>query len=238
MPDNGLKQKVADLKSSNEILALAIQRTRLSVKRLKLEYSVLLERLESRVELDPELRSENPLPTLESFKNELMTKPPKKSKTKRRKTKDRDPNMPKRPTNAYLLFCEMNKEKMRKNGSQDVSKDLTEAWKTLNEHDRSPYYKLYNEDRARYQKEMEVYSSKMGPGRHNEEEEEPEDVEVAREKKRARAEDEEDDDEDDEDEEEEMDREPDSEMTQPGDEDEEDEDEDEEEMTDLPRSET
>lgn len=230
MPDNDLKRKVDDLKSSNDVLALAIQRTRLSVKRLKLEYSVLLERLESRVELDPELRYENPLPTLESFRNELMTKPPKKAKTKRRKTKDRDPNMPKRPTNAYLLFCEMNKEKMRKNGSQDVSKDLTEAWKTLNEHDRKPYYKLYNEDRARYQKEMEVYSNRMGHGRNNEEEEEPEDTEVVREVKHERAEEE---DEDEEDEEEEMDREPDSEMTQPGDEDDDDDEEEEEdEMTD------
>lgn len=243
MPDSELKRKVDDLKEGNEVLALAIQRTRLSVKRLKLEYSVLLERLESRVELDPELRYENPLPTLESFKEELMTKPLKKAKGKRRKAKDRDPNMPKRPTNAYLLFCEMNKEKMRENGSQDVSKDLTEAWKSLNEQDRKPYYKLYNEDRERYQKEMQIYSMKVGDSRNNDvdEDEEAEDADATRGGKPGVGE-EEDQEEDDDDEEEEVEeedeeygeREPESEITQQGDEEEEDDDE---LMVDLPTSE-
>lgn len=233
-----MKRKVEDLKEGNEVLALAIQRTRLSVKRLKLEYSVLLERLESRVDLDPELRYENPLPTLESFKDELMTKPLKKTKSKRRKAKDRDPNMPKRPTNAYLLFCEMNKEKMRENGSQDVSRDLTEAWKSLNENDRKPYYGLYNQDRLRYQKEMELYAMKTD--RNQDEEEEVDETLVARGRK-PRGEDEEDEEEeDDEDEEEEAESKPDSRVAQPGDEDEEEdeeeEDEEEDEMVDLPTS--
>lgn len=235
MSDSELKRKVEDLKEGNEVLALAIQRTRLSVKRLKLEYSVLLERLESRVELDPELRYENPLPTLESFKDELMTKPLKKPKSKRRKAKDRDPNMPKRPTNAYLLFCEMNKEKMRENGSQDVSRDLTEAWKSLNENDRKPYYSLYNQDRLRYQREMELYAMKVD--RNNDDEEEVDESLVARERK-PRNEDEEEEDEEDEDEEDEEETEPKpgSQMTQHGD-DEEEEDDDEEDIADVPTSE-
>ena len=90
-----------------------------------------------------------------------MTKPFRKSKTKRHKVKERDPNMPKRPTNAYLLYCEMNKERIRQNGSLDVTRDLAEGWKNLNEQDRKPYYKLYSEDRERYQMEMEVYNKKI-----------------------------------------------------------------------------
>lgn len=218
------------------MLALAIQRTRLSVKRLKLEYSVLLERLEARVDLDPELRYENPLPTLESFKKELLTKPLKKTKSKRQKAKDRDPNMPKRPTNAYLLFCEMNKEKVRQQGSQDVSRDLTEAWKNLNEQDRKPYYELYSEDRERYQKEMEIYSMKIDHAKdHDEEDEgdENDDVDNVRGGHKHDEEDEEEevDEEDDEDDDEEV-REPESEITQM------DEEEDnDEEMADIPTSE-
>lgn len=242
--DNGLKRKVGELKENNEFLALAIQRTRLSVKRLKLEYSVLLERLESRVELDPELRYENPLPTLESFKKELLTKPLKKTKSKRQKAKDRDPNMPKRPTNAYLLFCEMNKEKVRQQGSQDVSKDLTEAWKNLNEQDRKPYYKLYTEDRERYQKEMEIYSMKTDHDHENDldhakdhEEEEGDEAENGKESPKREEEDDEEEEgegegEEAEEEEEEDQREPESEITQL------DEDEDnDEEMADIPTSE-
>lgn len=236
MSDNDLKRKVDELKEGNEVLALAIQRTRLSVKRLKLEYSVLLERLEARVDLDPELRYENPLPTLESFKKELLTKPLKKTKSKRQKAKDRDPNMPKRPTNAYLLFCEMNKEKVRQQGSQDVSRDLTEAWKNLNEQDRKPYYELYSEDRERYQKEMEIYSMKIDHAKdHDEEDEgdENDDVDNVRGGHKHDEEDEEEevDEEDDEDDDEEV-REPESEITQM------DEEEDnDEEMADIPTSE-
>lgn len=239
MSDNGLKRKVDDLKEGNEVLALAIQRTRLSVKRLKLEYSVLLERLETRVELDPELRYENPLPTLESFKDELMTKPLKKPKSKRRKAKDRDPNMPKRPTNAYLLFCEMNKEKMRENGSQDVSRDLTEAWKSLNETDRKPYYVLYNQDRLRYQREMELYAMKMD--RNNDEEEENDETLTSRGRKSHNEDEEDEEEEDEEDEEEEEEEEADHKSgvhrTQRRQEEEEEEDEEEEDLVDLPTSE-
>lgn len=236
MSDNDLKRKVDELKEGNEVLALAIQRTRLSVKRLKLEYSVLLERLEARVDLDPELRYENPLPTLESFKKELLTKPLKKTKSKRQKAKDRDPNMPKRPTNAYLLFCEMNKEKVRQQGSQDVSRDLTEAWKNLNEQDRKPYYELYSEDRERYQKEMEIYSMRIDHAKdHDEEDEgdENDDVDNIREGHKHDEEDEEEevDEEEEEDDDEEV-REPESEITQM------DEEEDnDEEMADIPTSE-
>ncbi|CAI4329642.1 CQS_1a_G0008590.mRNA.1.CDS.1 [Saccharomyces cerevisiae] len=155
------KRRLEELKDQNVVLGLAIQRSRLSVKRLKLEYGVLLERLESRIELDPELNCEDPLPTLASFKQELLMKPFRKSKTKRHKVKERDPNMPKRPTNAYLLYCEMNKERIRHNGSLDVTRDLAEGWKNLNEQDRKPYYKLYSEDRERYQMEMEIYNKKI-----------------------------------------------------------------------------
>lgn len=236
MSDNDLKRKVDELKEGNEVLALAIQRTRLSVKRLKLEYSVLLERLEARVDLDPELRYENPLPTLESFKKELLTKPLKKTKSKRQKAKDRDPNMPKRPTNAYLLFCEMNKEKVRQQGSQDVSRDLTEAWKNLNEQDRKPYYELYSEDRERYQKEMEIYSMKIDHAKDHDEEDEGDENDEVDNVRGGHKHDEEDeeeevDEEDDEDDDEEV-REPESEITQM------DEEEDnDEEMADIPTSE-
>lgn len=163
MPDNDLKRSLSELQESNQVLALAVQRTRLAVKRLRLEYGTLLERLESRIDKDPELCYEDPLPSLESFRSQILEDTPK-SKTKKKKGKERDPNLPKRPTNAYLLFCEMNKEKMKQSsGATDVSKALTDAWKGLDESARRPYYDLYNEDRERYQREMQAYvQSKAG----------------------------------------------------------------------------
>ncbi|CAG62781.1 uncharacterized protein GVI51_M10483 [Nakaseomyces glabratus] len=160
LSDEELKRKVEELKENNEVIGLALQRSRLSVKRLKLEYGVLLERLEARADMDPDVGTFNPLPSLENFQKELMSTPLKKPKTRKQKLKERDPNMPKRPTNAYLLFCEMNKEKIKEGGSVDVTKDLTESWKNLSEQERKPYYRLYNEDRERYQAEMEAYNKK------------------------------------------------------------------------------
>ncbi|CUS22659.1 LAQU0S06e03048g1_1 [Lachancea quebecensis] len=158
MSDADLKRSLGDLRESNQVLALAVQRTRLAVKRLRLEYGTLLERLESRIDRDPELCYEDPLPSLESFKSQILEDAPK-SRAKKKKGKERDPNLPKRPTNAYLLFCEMNKEKMKQNaGANDVSKALTDAWKGLDENARRPYYDLYNEDRDRYQREMQAYA--------------------------------------------------------------------------------
>lgn len=156
-----MKKKVEELQQKNTILGLSVQRSRHIVRRLKLEYGVLLERLESRVKIDPELNYQNPLPTLETFKKELLSNPLKKPKNKKQRTRERDPNMPKRPTNAYLLYCEMNKDIIRQKGSFDVTKDLTEGWKSLTEEERAPYYQLYNEEKKRYHQEMEEYYRKL-----------------------------------------------------------------------------
>ncbi|CEP63953.1 Nhp10p LALA0_S09e06216g [Lachancea lanzarotensis] len=174
------KRSFEELQESNQVLGLAVQRTRLAVKRLRLEYGSLLERLESRINKDPELCYEDPLPSLESFRMQILEDTPK-SKTKKKKGKERDPNLPKRPTNAYLLYCEMNKESMKQNaGPNDVSKALTDAWKALDEDGRKPYYKLYSEDRERYQREMQAYAkSKTGSDKRPKKEEEDDDEEDA-----------------------------------------------------------
>lgn len=156
----------------------------MAIRRLRLEYSVLLERLESRLVMIPnglmteEYMSCPPTPSL--LDDTLNFKATRNGSTKTKKQKVilatngaskravRDPNLPKRPTNAYLIYCEMEKEKLRaeleaKNPGQvvtDLSKTLTEIWKTLDEELRKPYYRFYEEDRDRYQREMIVYNKK------------------------------------------------------------------------------
>ncbi|AMD21276.1 HEL004Cp [Eremothecium sinecaudum] len=159
--DNELTAAIKELTEQNDSLSLAIQRTRLSVKRLRLEYAVLLERLENRINKDPSLHYDEPLPTLASFKANLLMSLPTSRSRKRRAKEKRDPNLPKRPTNAYLLFCEMNKEKIRQEhaaSNLDMTKVLPEIWKNMDEEAKKPYYDLYNADRLRYQREMTAYS--------------------------------------------------------------------------------
>ncbi|VEU19451.1 DEKNAAC100670 [Brettanomyces naardenensis] len=79
----------------------------------------------------------------------------------------KDPNLPKRPTNAYLIFCDLGKEGVREEMeakhpgmSVDMSKAMTEAWKQLDQEGRKPYYELYEKDKLRYQKEIKEYTEK------------------------------------------------------------------------------
>lgn len=79
----------------------------------------------------------------------------------------RDPELPKRPSNAYLIFCEVEKERVRQqleddpdSALNDLSKTLTEEWKNLDDEARKPYYKLYEDDRETYQREMSIYSQR------------------------------------------------------------------------------
>lgn len=79
----------------------------------------------------------------------------------------RDPDLPKRPTNAYLIFCDLGKEQVRTKMEEehpgmnvDMSKAMTEAWKELDQEARKPYYELYEKDKERYQRELKEYMEK------------------------------------------------------------------------------
>lgn len=158
----------------------------MSIRRMRLEYSILLERLEERAVLVPnvfnnEAEDMSPPPSPsgldDSFNSKFSRGGLKKGKRKpagsppnplsAKAQRIRDPLLPKRPTNAYLIFCDAAKERVRKEleerspgAATDLSKALTEAWKNLNADLRKPYYKLYEEDRDRYQREMTEYNKR------------------------------------------------------------------------------
>jgi len=188
---NELKRRINEIEENNEIATLALSRTKAAIRRLRMEYIILLERLEDRATAIPdginvfEEMQSPPVPTVvdESLyaagmsKNGATKKTTKKSKaasssatngtSSTTKQKSRDPDLPKRPTNAYLIFCEMEKDRIKAENEEknpgsasDLSKSMTEAWKNLPEDDRKPYYKLYEDDRMRYQKEKAVYNQK------------------------------------------------------------------------------
>ncbi|AOW04233.1 hypothetical protein LXG23DRAFT_55815 [Yarrowia lipolytica] len=76
----------------------------------------------------------------------------------------RNPDMPKRPQNAYIIFCEREKEGVRASmeleadgETFDLTRALADSWKELGQEGRQPYYKLYQDDRRRYLEEMSEY---------------------------------------------------------------------------------
>lgn len=209
-----LKKRVLEVEESNEIATIALSRTLASIRRLRLEYSILLERLEDRAKEIPdgivsfEEMACPPTPTIlddSLIKSKNGSKKGSKSKSKTTgsgsgsgsganasgsggsgggsgngsggspsdvasttmgKQKARDPDLPKRPTNAYLIFCELEKERIKLGdpNASDISRSMTEAWRNLSEEDRRPYFKLYEDDRNRYQREMAEYHQRKEGG--------------------------------------------------------------------------
>ncbi|ODQ82052.1 hypothetical protein BABINDRAFT_25800, partial [Babjeviella inositovora NRRL Y-12698] len=143
-----LKNRIMEIEENNEIATIALARTKSSIKRLRLEYSVLTEKLEQNVILD-EIDSEFNVASIYDA-NTING------------AKYRDPSIPKRPTNPYLQFCEVEKDNTKKTISNfaDLSKELAKKWKALTKEESKPYYNLYEEDKARYHRDMVAYSAK------------------------------------------------------------------------------
>lgn len=84
----------------------------------------------------------------------------KKSKDK----KSKDKNAPKRPKSAYIFFCQDKRDEMIKkypneNPIGGISKKLGEEWKTLNVVQKAKYTKMANNDKKRYESEMNNYQN-------------------------------------------------------------------------------
>lgn len=179
---NELKKRISEIEESNEIATIALSRTRVAIRRLRLENSVLLEKLEQRLmslPQTPESFEDMSRPTSPILTDELMNlKAVKNGNGKNKKLKAtltssssvkkmaRDPNLPKKPLNAYWIFFEKEKERVKaeleagksEKPALDVSKTLTERWKSMSDEQKSPYQKLYEEDRLRYQTEMTIFN--------------------------------------------------------------------------------
>ncbi|KAK9451341.1 uncharacterized protein V1518DRAFT_408298 [Limtongia smithiae] len=89
------------------------------------------------------------------------------SASKKKPVVARDPNAPKRPQNAYIIFCDHEKERVRAQLEQghsepfDLTRAMAEAWRDLGDEGRKPFYDLYDAEKARYNREMEAY---VAPG--------------------------------------------------------------------------
>ena len=89
------------------------------------------------------------------------------TKTKRTKKATRDPNLPKRPKNAFMLFTSSVREEVKaelvtasvdgKIRVADVSKRCGELWKAMSVEDKQPFVDANAEAKIDYEKAMETY---------------------------------------------------------------------------------
>jgi hypothetical protein len=75
--------------------------------------------------------------------------------------KFKDPNAPKKPSSAYMVYCNQNRAKIKEKNSNievtEIMKELGAGWKALTEKQRIPYQKEAENLKAVYLKEMETY---------------------------------------------------------------------------------
>ncbi|XP_065884998.1 high mobility group protein 20A-like [Dysidea avara] len=86
---------------------------------------------------------------------------PRGSTKKVKRTAMKDPNAPRHPTSAYLLFCQQKRDKLRLDHPTmtflDITKELGQQWTQLEEEERRHFYAEAEKDRERYIKEFQEY---------------------------------------------------------------------------------
>ncbi|KAG0335581.1 Non-histone chromosomal protein 6 [Podila horticola] len=81
----------------------------------------------------------------------------------------KDKNCPKRPRNSYIFFTLMKRDDIKKKHPEfkptEITKMLGEEWQKLSESEKESYGNMAENDKKRYQSEMEAYdSSNSGMG--------------------------------------------------------------------------
>lgn len=119
---------------------------------------------------------------------------------KKGKKKKKDPNAPKRPPSAFLIFTSEHREKIKEHNpgisNPDIAKKFGEMWKKMSTTDKAPYKAKYAELKEKYKMEVAAYRAKGAKKAEPADDDEDEDDEDEDE------EDEDDEDEDDDDEDE------------------------------------
>lgn len=88
-------------------------------------------------------------------------------KKRRRRTKEKDPNAPKRPRSAYILFCSERRNDAKAiqpdAGATDILKLLGQMWQQLTPEEKVPWVEKAEMDKQRYKQEMMHYVPPVRP---------------------------------------------------------------------------
>ena len=104
---------------------------------------------------------------ISQFPTEFKATTEKTDAPKKRTKKERDPSLPKRPKNAFMLFTDSVREEVKaglieaspdgKIRVSDVSKECGARWKVLSEEDKQPFLDANAKAKTEYEKAMEEY---------------------------------------------------------------------------------
>lgn len=128
-----------------------------TLRELQFERSFLLDKLH-------EIQNGSVPETDETTESEEEVAVGKSTKIKQEK----DPNAPKRPANAFFMFCQLERGKLKETNQEASLSELTKIlgvrWNDMSKEEKQIYYDMYETDKLRYEKEMSSYT---GPGGGN-----------------------------------------------------------------------
>ncbi|KAG0365898.1 high mobility group box domain-containing protein [Gamsiella multidivaricata] len=110
-------------------------------------------------------------------KETKVTKRGKNEEVKKRKRKaKKDPNAPKNPMSAYLLFCEEWREKVKAQNPDssfgELGRLLGEQWRAYTDDQKAPYIAKHEKAKAKYATEKAAYDAKKAQEDEDEDEDE------------------------------------------------------------------
>ncbi|KND03731.1 hypothetical protein, variant [Spizellomyces punctatus DAOM BR117] len=177
-----LKRKIHEIEEENSKMIEEYDVTKKRLSRLRFERGLLYERLQfvhqGSIPKEP-LSKESSPPSSPSSDTEQEPIPPPstiKKPVKRKEKKPIDPNAPRRPANAFMLFCDLSREQLKKEregleeaeieekGLTNLTKALGARWKGLGEEEKGRWRALFLEQVQRYDREMLEYQG-GGSGR-------------------------------------------------------------------------
>ncbi|KAG0744436.1 hypothetical protein G6F57_003099 [Rhizopus arrhizus] len=144
-----LKKRYRAIEEENEILEQKLCKARRHIKRLRLERSLLLERVDK---VNNDHHSDSGSEILHNdFEKHKNIKPKKK----------KDPNAPKGPGNVFFLFCRMERDKIKVENPEenigDVTRLLALKWKGLTKEEKKVYYDTFKKEMDEYEEAMKSY---------------------------------------------------------------------------------
>lgn len=173
-----LQQRCQVIQRDNERLIDLMHQTRSLINRLQRQQRVLVKRLSRH---EPEFRTRR-LPLFTEIRREA--KQPAKGKTssstaaskrtsgKRLKTENgkeaKGMPLPKKALNPYLIYCSMQRSAVQEElqveqkadmNNQELTKALALKWKFLTHDQKELYYRLYEQEKERYDKEMKLFAA-------------------------------------------------------------------------------
>ncbi|KAL1922137.1 uncharacterized protein VTP21DRAFT_10779 [Calcarisporiella thermophila] len=160
-----LKKRVREMEEDNERLTVKLARAKKLIQRIKLERSFLFDRLEQAAPPDPDAGAVSDSSLFSSDSDHDISfnqEPGMTTPTSGRGRWKRDPKAPKRPANAFFMYCQLQRQHLRDQHQDmplsDFTKMLGQQWKALPPEEKNKYYEMYSKDKERYQKEMSTYT--------------------------------------------------------------------------------